>query len=147
MLIKRPSDIRPSKITAARVSAAARIPGRRGGLRRRSAIAGRAARAAPPAAKSPFSTDEPLTPLKDITSYNNFYEFGTGKGDPGGECRHAEDEAVDRQSRRPGRQAGRVRPRRPHQAIALEERIYRMRCVEGWSMVIPWVGFPLARVL
>ena len=90
-----------------------------------------------------YSTTEPAKSLADITGYNNFYEFGTGKDDP-------------------ARNAGSLRPRpwsvvvdgecegkgrytledllKPH---ALEERIYRLRCVEAWSMVIPWVGFPL----
>ena len=92
---------------------------------------------------SRFSTMEKANSLADITSYNNFYEFGTGKEDP-------------------SRTAGSLRPRpwsvvvdgecedkgrhtledllKPH---ALEERIYRLRCVEAWSMVIPWIGFPL----
>jgi sulfoxide reductase catalytic subunit YedY len=90
-----------------------------------------------------YSTTEAANSLADITGYNNFYEFGTGKDDP-------------------ARNAGSLRPRpwsvvvdgecegkgrytledllKPH---ALEERIYRLRCVEAWSMVIPWVGFPL----
>ncbi|MFZ2508587.1 MAG: molybdopterin-dependent oxidoreductase, partial [Steroidobacteraceae bacterium] len=90
-----------------------------------------------------YSTAETPNSLADITGYNNFYEFGTGKDDP-------------------ARNAGSLRPRpwsvvidgecevkgryalddllQPH---ALEERIYRLRCVEAWSMVIPWIGFPL----
>ncbi len=95
----------------------------------------------------PFGTTEARTPFDDITSYNNFYEFGTDKSSP-------------------ARTAGRFRTKpwtvsvegeiakpavynledlvRPH---ALEERVYRMRCVEGWSMVIPWVGFPLGDLI
>jgi sulfoxide reductase catalytic subunit YedY len=91
-----------------------------------------------------FSVSDPPNSREDITTYNNFYEFGTDKGDP-------------------ARLAGRFRPQpwsvriageaevtgdftledilKPH---ALEERIYRLRCVEAWSMVVPWVGFPLA---
>jgi methionine sulfoxide reductase catalytic subunit len=91
-----------------------------------------------------LSTSEQKNSYEDITTYNNFYEFGTGKADP-------------------ARQSSRFRPApwtvtvsgeaettgqftledilKPH---ALEERIYRLRCVEAWSMVIPWVGFPLA---
>ena len=97
--------------------------------------------------KGPFGTTEKLTPYEDVTTYNNFYEFGTDKASP-------------------ARYAGTLRPRpwtvrvdgevarpadyavedilKPH---ALEERIYRLRCVEGWSMVIPWVGFPLGDLL
>jgi sulfoxide reductase catalytic subunit YedY len=94
-----------------------------------------------------YSVKEPSNSYEDITTYNNFYEFGTDKGDP-------------------ARLAGRFRPRpwsvavtgeaeatgtftledilKPH---PLEERIYRLRCVEAWSMVIPWVGFPLGDLL
>ena len=98
-------------------------------------------------AKSPYSTTEKQTDHSDATSYNNFYEFGTDKSDPAqnsghfhpspwsievsGECGkqgvfHLEDFV------------------KPH---ALQERIYRLRCVEAWSMVIPWLGIPLADVL
>jgi sulfoxide reductase catalytic subunit YedY len=93
--------------------------------------------------KSPFNTTEKINSYKDITTYNNFYEFGLDKGDP-------------------ARYAGSLKPR-PWSVVVegqcakpgtyniedimkwfpLEERIYRMRCVEAWSMVIPWVGFPL----
>jgi sulfoxide reductase catalytic subunit YedY len=88
-----------------------------------------------------------LTPYKDVTSYNNFYEFGTDKGDP---ARHAHNlrtrpwsVVVEGACRKPAayQLEDFVKPR------ALEERIYRLRCVEAWSMVIPWVGFPLADVI
>ena len=91
--------------------------------------------------------EDKLTPYEDVTSYNNFYEFGTGKDDP-------------------KRNAGTLRPKpwtvrvdgevarpadyaledflKPHRQ---QERVYRLRCVEGWSMVIPWLGFPLAELL
>lgn len=97
--------------------------------------------------RSALSTDEPMTSDRDVTTYNNFYEFGTGKSDP-----------VEN--------AGTLRPRPWTVAIEgevgkpqvvdvdrllrwfpLEERVYRMRCVEAWSMVIPWVGFPLGDLL
>jgi sulfoxide reductase catalytic subunit YedY len=100
-----------------------------------------------PGKASAFSTTETLTSLKNVTSYNNFYEFGTGKEDP---AEHAH--------------ALRTRPwtisieglvKKPRtlgiedvlKLSPLEERIYRLRCVEGWSMVIPWLGFPLASLL
>ena len=95
----------------------------------------------------PFSTDEEKTPREDVTSYNNFYEFGVDKSDP---ARHAHKLVTDPWS---VAIAGEVaRPGsytledilKPH---ALEERIYRLRCVEGWSMVIPWIGFPLADLI
>ena len=93
--------------------------------------------------KSPLSTDETPNSLKDITTYNNFYEFGTDKYSPAkyakslvtrpwtvaveGEIKHPKVYDIDKLIK--------ISP--------LGERIYRLRCVEGWSMVIPWVGFPL----
>ncbi len=97
--------------------------------------------------RGPFGTDEKLTPRELVTGYNNFYEFGTDKADP----------AANAHTLRP----------RPWQVLidgavarpvtldidelvqpkGLQERIYRLRCVEGWSMVIPWIGLPLADVL
>jgi sulfoxide reductase catalytic subunit YedY len=149
----RPNDIPPSEITPREVY-----------VRRREFIAGAAslglgaglaaltaapAVAAPlQATKSPLSTSgEPLTPLKDVTGYNNYYEFGTDKGDPASNAHTLTTRPwtvrIDGLVGRPGdydvddlaKQA------------ALEERIYRMRCVEGWSMVIPWIGVPLADIL
>ena len=95
------------------------------------------------AVKGPFSSDEKPTPFEDVSTYNNFYEFGTGKDEP-------------------AKNAGRLKtsPWSIHVegAVAkpkvfdldtvmklapLEERIYRHRCVEAWSIVVPWIGFPL----
>ena len=94
----------------------------------------------------PFGTDEKLTAFDDITAYNNFYEFGTGKGDPAARSQHFRPEpwtlAVDGLVTKP-----QTFDLDDLYAMQLEERIYRMRCVEGWSMVIPWVGFPLAALL
>ena len=99
------------------------------------------------AGRSPLSTDEPPTSYRDVTSYNNFYEFGTSKSDP------AENAAVLRP--RPWTIAVDGECARPQTIdvdtllgwFPLEERIYRMRCVEAWSMVVPWVGFPLGDLL
>ncbi|MBY0430935.1 MAG: protein-methionine-sulfoxide reductase catalytic subunit MsrP [Rhodospirillales bacterium] len=98
-------------------------------------------------AKGPFGTDEPPTPKADATSYNNFVELGSGKASP---ARNADKLALHPWSveiagecHNPGLFAYEDLIR-PH---ALEERIYRLRCVEGWSMVIPWVGFPLAALI
>ena len=109
--------------------------------------AGAARAALPPARKSPFSTDEKLTPKKDITSYNNFYEFGVDKGDPeryaGRLTTKPWTVTVDGLCAKPSKFY--VEDLIKH--FPLEERIYRMRCVEAWSMVIPWTGFPLASLL
>ncbi|MGE0628647.1 MAG: protein-methionine-sulfoxide reductase catalytic subunit MsrP [Hyphomicrobiaceae bacterium] len=99
------------------------------------------------AAKSKLSTGEKLTPAKDITTYNNFYEFGLDKGDP---ARYADKLTttpwsikIDGLVAKPATLAldDVLKPEK------FEERIYRMRCVEGWSMVIPWIGFPLSDLL
>jgi methionine sulfoxide reductase catalytic subunit len=103
--------------------------------------------AAAPPATGPYTVDEPLTPLKDVTTYNNFYEFGLDKGDP---ARNAQAFQV-----RPWTISVEGEVKQPQvidvdtllQWFPLEERVYRMRCVEAWSMVIPWLGFPLADLI
>jgi sulfoxide reductase catalytic subunit YedY len=91
--------------------------------------------------------DEAITPFKDATHYNNFYEFGTDKGDPAANAGSLKTEpwtvVVDGEVGKPGRYALEDFMK-PYQ---LEERIYRLRCVEAWSMVIPWIGFPLSALL
>lgn len=115
------------------------------------AAVGLGAIASPAVAKIPvnktYSTNETPNSFEEITSYNNFYEFGTGKEDP---KRYASalttdpwSVQIDGMVERPGSYnlsdiLG---------AMTLEERIYRLRCVERWSMVIPWVGFELADLL
>ena len=167
MLIKQPSDIPPSEITPPQVfldrrrfmrdsagMAAAAMFG--AGLAPFGVRTAEAALATDPDARGPrlegvveseFRADEELTPYADITSYNNFYEFGTDKRDP---SRHAGDFVprpwsvqVLGECAKPGEYDYEdiVKPHR------LEERIYRLRCVEAWSMVIPWVGIPLGDVL
>jgi sulfoxide reductase catalytic subunit YedY len=95
----------------------------------------------------PFGTDEARTPYEDATSYNNFYEFGSDKGDPkrrAGSLRTRPwSVAIEGEVAKPGVVAIEDLTK-PH---PLEERVYRLRCVEAWSMVIPWVGFPLGDVL
>jgi sulfoxide reductase catalytic subunit YedY len=99
------------------------------------------------AVKSQFSTDEKPTSLKDVTSYNNFYEFGTSKDDPAANAHTLTTKPwhvkVDGLVGKPALYALEdiTKP------VMLEERIYRHRCVEGWSMVIPWIGFPLSDLL
>ncbi|MCY1289610.1 Protein-methionine-sulfoxide reductase catalytic subunit MsrP [compost metagenome] len=91
--------------------------------------------------------DEAIAPYKAATRHNNFYEFGPDKTDPAANAGSLVTEpwsvTIDGAVAKPGRYAleDLVKPQR------LEERIYRLRCVEGWSMVIPWLGFPLADLL
>lgn len=94
------------------------------------------------------TTDEGITDRADATSYNNFYEFGTGKGDP---AKYADDFnpypweiTVDGECSNPG-----TFDLEPliSRASSSEERIYRLRCVEAWSMVIPWIGVELGKLL
>ncbi|MCK9991105.1 MAG: methionine sulfoxide reductase catalytic subunit [Rugosibacter sp.] len=96
---------------------------------------------------SVFSTTETPTPFKQVTGYNNFYEFGTRKEDPAAYAHQLRitpwTVLIDGLVRKP-KTLGlddilKIAP--------LEDRIYRLRCVEGWSMVIPWLGFPLAALL
>jgi sulfoxide reductase catalytic subunit YedY len=157
MLIRKPADIRPSEITPEHVYRNRRQLLRAAGLGGAGLLLSPAAGAATdiPAryrrlqgvSKSPLSVSGEPNTFEEITSYNNFYEFGTDKADPAAN-------------------AGKFRPKpwkvivdgeagirgsfdyddivRPHQ---LEERVCRFRCVEAWSMVIPWVGIPLRDVL
>ena len=154
MLIKRPGRIKLSEITPYEVY-----------LRRRDfvkaglvALAGAAglvaggsvnAQSAPVKLagmrKSGFSTLEQPNSLKDITSYNNYYEFGTEKSDPA--------EYAQKLRTRPWTVVVEGEVKRPKTfgiedllKLPIEERVYRMRCVEGWSMVIPWVGFEFKRL-
>ncbi len=146
MLIKQAPDIQPSEITAETV-----YRQRRQFIRAAAALAALAltpARAAlPPYKKNAYGGGESANTWDEITHYNNFYEFGTDKTDPAkyahslkprpwtlaieGACRKPKSWDIDALTR----------------AFPLEERIYRLRCVEGWSMVIPWLGFPLASLL
>jgi methionine sulfoxide reductase catalytic subunit len=97
--------------------------------------------------KSSYSTSEEKTPYSDVTSYNNFYEFGTDKRDPGVNAKRLKTRpwsvTVDGEVLKPRtfsiEELLKLAP--------LEERVYRLRCVEGWSMVIPWVGFPLSELI
>jgi sulfoxide reductase catalytic subunit YedY len=154
MVVRRGRDIKSSEITEERLY-----------LNRRAFMVGGAAlilapgcgEAAPtppgagqplPATPNPaYKVEDALTPFKDVTTYNNFYEFGVNKEDP-------------------ARLAHTLRPRpwtlrveghclKPRtfdiddilKLAPLEERVYRLRCVEAWSMVIPWIGFPLSVLL
>ena len=108
-----------------------------------------------PAAQSPIpnvtkrmvTTSEPINKFEEITAYNNFYEFGTGKSDPqhyaGKLTTSPWSVKIDGLCAKPAEYHLEDLFKSPD----LEERVYRLRCVEGWSMVIPWVGVPLASVL
>ena len=122
-------------------------------LNRRQLIAGAATLLASPAlarieaAPSRYSTDAEPNSLEDISTYNNFYEFGTGKGDPaayaGGLTVDPWSIVIDGMVDKPGTYdlADLIKGQ------PLEERIYRFRCVEAWAMVVPWIGFELAGLL
>ncbi len=168
MLIKKPSDIKPSEITPERIY-----------RQRRDLVKGAIALGLIPGAaacaqeleeftgdsfavrKPPFPDDgklrdvtpwpdnpdlEPST-FDDVTGYNNYYEFGTGKTDPARNAHtlnpHPWTVTVDGEAENTGTYAFEDLIR-PH---ALEDRIYRLRCVEAWSAVVPWVGFPLGDLL
>ncbi len=94
-----------------------------------------------------YRVDSPSTPYDAVTGYNNFYEFGLGKDDP---ARYASAMTTDPWSIEVSGHAGNTGTFALEDVIdfsRLEERIYRLRCVEAWSMVVPWVGVPLADVL
>ena len=155
MLIQRPAACRPSEITAPDLFA-----------RRRRFIQGAAAGAlaggfglpalaapAPPRGerlvdvrRSHWTVDENPTPYEAVTTYNNFYEFGPDKDDP---AKHAH-----RLKTRPWTISVEGEVKRPRtfaiedvlKWAPLEERTYRFRCVEGWSMVVPWIGFSFSEI-
>jgi len=147
MLIKKATDIPSSEITSESL-----YRNRREFIKAASATLGAAAigsilPAEVAAAASKYDTTEPKTPLANVTSYNNYYEFGTDKGDP---VINAAGFKL-----RPWRitVSGMVKKPATYaiddllKGITMEDRIYRMRCVERWSMVIPWHGFPLATLI
>jgi methionine sulfoxide reductase catalytic subunit len=115
-------------------------------------IAAQAAEGMPPSrlegiSKSRYSTEEERTPLDAITRYNNFYEFGSDKEDPARYAPKMKSRpwtvAIDGLCAKPGT----YDVDQIIKSNRLEERVYRLRCVEAWSMVIPWVGIPFADVL
>jgi sulfoxide reductase catalytic subunit YedY len=150
MLILRPSDLRPSEITppelfhqrrrflqlAAGAAALAVLPPPLG-----------AGEKLPEVGKSGFVLPDKPTSYEAVTTYNNFYEFGTAKEDPA--------QRAGSLKTRPWTVAVEGEVHKPKtfdiedllKLAPLEERVYRLRCVEAWSMVVPWVGFPLAALL
>ena len=96
---------------------------------------------------TPFKATEALTPYEAATTYNNFYEFGTDKSDP---ARYASTMTIDPWEIKVGglvSKPGKLHLEDILSGFDLEERIYRFRCVEAWSMVVPWIGFPLSKLL
>jgi len=160
MLVKKAPDIRSSEITPEHVYVNRRqfIRASSGAALGAVALAATGAVAYPRTSlqaqeplgavkKGPFGTDEKPNAFEDITTYNNYYEFGTDKSDP---SRHAHTlktrpwtVEVEGECGKPGDYGIEDLIKPP----ALEERIYRLRCVEAWSMVVPWVGVPLADIL
>jgi methionine sulfoxide reductase catalytic subunit len=152
MLIRRADDVRSSEVTDERLYLSRReflvkVPP--GAVTAAAAVSAGCAQSPDqgPAPRGPFDTDEELTPFKQVTTYNNFYEFGTDKSDP---ARHAHLLKTEPWS---VRIEGEVRkPELYHledllRPFSMEDRVYRLRCVEGWSMVIPWRGFPLGELI
>ena len=155
MLIRRPDDIASSEITPESVYLDRRRFLRLGAAGAAAAVfpaalaacGGESNASELPAGEIAPPPQEKLTPWEHITTYNNFYEFGTDKGDP---AKHAGrmqvrpwSVVIDGLVKQPARYAFEdlVKPQR------LEDRVYRLRCVEAWSMVIPWRGFPLADLI
>ena len=159
MLIQKKSDIIPSEITTkenfenrrtfikAAGASLLTASGLLTGLISNSAIAASSRQKINAYAKSKYGAEEKLTPYDDVTTYNNYYEFGTSKSDPAIESRLFKpnpwtvsiEGAVKKNKQISIEDILKIAP--------LEERIYRMRCVEGWSMVIPWIGFPLSKII
>ena len=159
MLLRRTSDIRPSEITdkkrylrrrefiqAAAVTTAGAAAGSLG-LGDAEAQPWPRVKIPGPIQNSGWGKGEKLNSYQDITTYNNFYEFGTEKDDPAANAHTLKPAPwkvkIDGMVGKPAdyNLEDIVKPQ------ALEDRIYRLRCVERWSMVIPWVGFPLANLL
>jgi methionine sulfoxide reductase catalytic subunit len=94
-----------------------------------------------------FDTDEKKTPFDDITSYNNFYEFGTDKDDPAHNAHSLKTRPWTVEVEGEIKTPRKIAIDELQKMFPLEERTYRMRCVEAWSMVIPWDGWPLASLI
>jgi methionine sulfoxide reductase catalytic subunit len=157
MLIRHPPDVAPSEITEPALYAGRREFIRVAGL---GAVVGALGLRAVPALaqttrgtrienarQSAWSTGEKPTPYESVTSYGNFYEFGPDKDSPA--------KNAHRLRTRPWTVSIEGEVKRPQifaiddilKWAPLEERIYRLRCVEGWSMVVPWIGFPLSELI
>jgi sulfoxide reductase catalytic subunit YedY len=160
MLIQRPPDHQPSEITPREVyqrrrdwlklAAAGSIGGLTGALGACTPKADEpdvtlGLRKLTGASKSAFSTTETVNTYKHVTTYNNYYEFGTDKSDPAAYAKQLSVSPwtviVEGEVAKPGSFGIEDLLKLP-----LEERVYRLRCVESWSMVIPWIGFEFNRL-
>ena len=151
IIIKKPSDIKSSEITAKSIYMDRRRFMKQAFvsslLLATDAMLPAWARRWPDLKPGQFNADDKLTSFEDITSYNNFYELGTSKKDPAANASLFNPRpwtiTVEGECNKRGvfNLEDFIKP------YALQEYIYRLRCVEGWSMVVPWVGFPLADML
>ena len=149
MLIRTPSELRWSDVTPRSVYSNRRrfLATLAGAAATPSALEAFARQKLAPLKPSSFSTSEPKTPFEAASGYNNFYEFGTDKSDP---ARNAHTLKIS-----PWTISIEGEVAKPQKMdidaimkfAPLEERIYRLRCVEAWSMVIPWIGFPLSELI
>ena len=156
MLIRKPDDFLPSEITSEAVWRSRReLMLRAGAAAAAVGLPGWATRAAyaqdagalPGKSNPAFSIMDKQTSLADITSYNNYYEFGVDKGEPA--------KNAGKLQTRPWTVSVEGEVNKPRtftiedllKLAPMEDRVYRLRCVEGWSMVIPWVGYSLSEVL
>ena len=161
MVIKRAPDIRSSEITdkklylnrrefllAAAVTGAAAATGVLGSEARLQAKGAPHGKKLADIHKSPLSVQgEKINAWEDITSYNNYYEFGIDKSDPSENVGRFKAEPWTVSIEGECNKKGVMHLEDVVKGETLEERIYRHRCVEAWSMVIPWVGFPLANLI
>jgi sulfoxide reductase catalytic subunit YedY len=156
MLIKKPPAVRSSEITSECHYLGRRRFIRDAALAAGALLAGPSQAAIIPVergaaladiAGSPYSTTEEPNSFEDISTYNNYYEFGTGKADPARNSTGFQPRPWTISVSGHAENTGTFNLEDFVEPHNLEERIYRMRCVEAWSMVIPWVGIPLADVI
>ena len=156
MLIRRPPDIAPSEITPPDLYRRRRAFLRSAGLIAAAVGTGvvlpasrvrAAAQKLPNTRSGTFSTTEDRTPYEDVTTYNNFYEFGTDKDEPAQDARSLKTRPWTVAIEGEVRKARTIGIEELLRLAPLEERVYRLRCVEGWSMVVPWVGYSLRELI
>ena len=156
MLIKKAADIKSSEITAKELylnrrqfiaSAAGAGLALAGGELLAPSRQAHALEKLPNVKKSSYTVNEKLNSLKDITNYNNFYELGTEKTDPADNAKFLTTKGWTVEVEGEVKKAKTFAIEDIMKLAPLEERVYRMRCVEAWSMVIPWVGFPLSALI